>query len=202
MSSELYIGFLLAATIIIIVPGPNVTLILATSALHGMRAGLMTVAGTTAAQIIQIALVILGLSWLVERYGAVFEIFRWLGAAYLIYLGINTWREASQPLPSAQLKPKSLRKGLLVGLANPKSLTFFAAFFPQFINPAVPAEPQFALLAVSYLLLATFFDGCYAVAGGSGQRLLASGRPRLILGRGAGISLTSGGIWLALGQKS
>ena len=202
MSVELYLGFLLAATIIILVPGPNVTLILATSVTHGIRAGLMTVAGTTLAQIVQITMVVLGLSWLVESYGAVFEAIRWVGAAYLIYLGITTWRAASKPIASGRSVPENLRKGLLVGLANPKSLTFFAAFFPQFIDPTLPTEPQFALLAISYLVLATFFDGCYAVAGGKGQRLLASGRPRLLLGRSAGIMLTGGGVWLALGHRN
>ena len=202
MSIELYLGFLLAATIIILVPGPNVTLIIATSVTNGIRAGLMTVAGTTLAQIVQITMVVLGLSWLVESYGSAFEIIHWIGATYLVYLGVTTWRVASKPISNDTVEQKNLRKGLLIGLANPKSLTFFAAFFPQFINPALPTEPQFALLSVSYLILATFFDGCYAVAGGKGQRLLASGRSRLIFGRSAGITLTGGGIWLALGQKT
>ena len=202
MSIELYVGFLFAATIIILVPGPNVSLILATSVTDGIRAGLMTVAGTTLAQIVQITMVVLGLSWLVESYGTAFEAIRWIGAAYLIYLGITAWRAASKPIPIGYTEQKNLRKGLLVGLANPKSLTFFAAFFPQFINPAHPTEPQFALLAVSYLILATFFDGCYAVAGSKGQCLLASGRPRLIFGRSAGVTLAGGGIWLVLGQKT
>ncbi len=197
MSLELYITFLLAATIIIIVPGPNVTLIIATSVLNGARAGLMTVAGTSLAQIVQITLVILGLSWLVERYGTIFELIRWAGALWLIWLGFKTWRDAAKPLPEASPRQNNLRKGLLIGLANPKSLTFFAAFFPQFIDPGQPAAPQFALLAASYLILATFFDSCYALAGGAGQKRLASGLPRLILGRSAGALLVGGGLWLA-----
>ena len=201
MSIELYFGFLLVSAVIILVPGPNVTLILATSAMHGVRAGLLTVAGTTAAQVIQVVVVAIGLVWLLESYGAVFDFVRLAGAVYLVWLGVKAWRSASDPLPGIGKTRDSLFKGFAMGLANPKSLTFFAAFFPQFIDPSSAREPQFAMLAAGYLSLAVLFDGCYAVAGGMGRRLLATSRARLWLGRGSGIILTGGGIWLATLQR-
>lgn len=197
MTLEVYLGFLAVSAIVIVVPGPNVTLILATSALQGMRSGFMALLGTTIAQAIQVALVALGLVWLVQTYAGVFEIIRYIGAAYLIYLGIQAWRSASKPLPKAPSDGQTVRTGFLVGLANPKSLTFFAAFFPQFINPVLPAEPQFAMLAVGYVLLALIIDAGYVVAGGLGNRFLATNRARLWLGRGSGIVLAGGGLLLA-----
>jgi len=194
---ETYLGFLAISFVVIIVPAPNVTLILATSALQGMRSGFMALLRTTIAQAIQLTLVAFGLVWLVRSYSAAFELIRYIGAAYLVYLGIKAWRSASEPLPDAPSDQKTVRKGFLVGLANPKSLTFFAAFFPQFINPSMPAEPQFAMLAIGYAVLALVLDAGYVVAGGYGNRLLATNRSRLWLGRGSGIVLAGGGLLLA-----
>jgi len=197
MNVELYLAFLAVSFVIIIVPGPNVTLILATAATNGTRAGLMTVAGTTAAQILQVIAVALGLVWLVAMYGTVFDALRYVGAAYLVYLGVQACRNAGVPLPDAGAARKTLRKGFIVGLANPKSLAFFAAFFPQFIDTSLPYGFQFAVLSTSYILLAVILDSAYAVAGGMGQRLLATNRARLYLGRASGVVLAGGGLWLA-----
>ncbi len=90
----------------------------------------------------------------------------------------------------------------MVGLANPKTLAFFAAFFPQFIDLSMPYEPQFAVLAVSFLLLAVIIDSAYAIAGGIGRRLLATDRSRLVLGRVSGVVLAGGGLWLASLRRS
>ncbi len=197
MAFDLYLGFLIVSAIIISVPGPNVTLILATAAGQGVRAGLLTVAGTTAAQMVQVAIVAAGLVWLLESYGAVFDMVRLIGAAYLVYLGFQAWRAAAKPLPQIAKAQDNVLKGFLMGLANPKSLTFFATFFPQFINPAGPQAAQFAQLCASYLVLVVLFDSAYAVAAGKGRRLLASGRGKLYLGRSAGLVLIGGGLWLA-----
>ena len=197
MTLETYIGFLAISFVVIVVPGPNVTLILATSALQGMRSGFMALLGTTIAQAIQLTLVAFGLVWLVQTYATAFEVIRYIGAAYLVYLGIQAWRSASEPLPHAPSDGKTARKGFLVGLANPKSLTFFAAFFPQFIDPSLPTQPQFAMLAVGYALLALVLDAGYVVAGGYGNRLFATNGARLWLGRGSGVVLAGGGLLLA-----
>ncbi|MBL4786842.1 MAG: LysE family translocator [Cohaesibacteraceae bacterium] len=202
MSLDLYLSFIVFSIIIIIVPGPNVTLILATSALQGVRQGIISMAGTSLAQVVQVTMVAFGLVWLVESFGTVFEIIRWMGAAYLVYLGIQTWRSAKQPVAKTVDPKSSFRKGFLVGLSNPKSLTFIAAFFPQFIDASLPVEPQFAILAVSYLTLAVLLDGSYAIVGAYGGRLLATAKARLILGRSCGMILMGGGAWLATASKS
>lgn len=197
MNIELYLAFLAVSCVIIVVPGPNVTLILATGATRGMRAGLMTVAGTTMAMVIQVAAVALGLAWLVGAYGALFDVLRYVGAAYLVYLGIQAWRKAGDRLPDPKAATGNVKKGFLVGLANPKTLAFFAAFFPQFIDVSMPYGPQFAVLSASFLVLAVILDSGYAIAGGLGRRLLATDRSRLVLGRLSGVVLAGGGLWLA-----
>ena len=202
MNIELYLAFLAVSVVIIIVPGPNVTLILTTGATRGMRAGLAIVAGTTLAQILQVIAVALGLAWLVGAYGDLFDLLRYAGAAYLIYLGIQAWRKAGDPLPARKAVTANVKRGFLVGLANPKTLAFFAAFFPQFIDLSMPYGPQFTVLAVSYLLLAAILDSAYAFAGGMGRRLLATERSGLILGRASGVVLAGGGLWLASLRRS
>lgn len=202
MNFELYLAFLAVSVVIIIVPGPNVTLILATGATRGARAGLMTVAGTTLAQILQVVAVALGLAWLVGAYGNLFDVLRYVGAAYLVYLGIQAWRRAGDRPADLKAASANVKKGFLVGLANPKTLAFFAAFFPQFIDVSMPYGIQFAVLSASYLLLAVIIDSAYAIAGGMGRRLLATDRSRLILGRASGVVLAGGGLWLASLRRS
>ncbi|SON56381.1 Homoserine/homoserine lactone efflux protein [Hartmannibacter diazotrophicus] len=202
MTLDLYLGFLLVSTLVILVPGPNVTLIIAVAASHGVRAGLMTVLGTTLAQTVQVLMVALGLTWLVAAYGAAFEVIRWAGAVYLVWLGLKTWRDASRPMPSDARFGGATRRGFLIGLANPKSLAFLAAFFPQFISPLQPAGDQFALLAVSYLTLAALFDSGYAVVAGASRQLFSTERARRLIGRISGAVLMSGGLWLAALRRS
>lgn len=202
MDLELYLAFLAVSVVIIIVPGPNVTLILTTGATRGMRAGLMTVAGTTLAMILQVVAVALGLAWLVVAYGDLFDLLRYAGAAYLIYLGIQAWLKAGDRLPDPKAVTDIMKKGFLVGLANPKTLAFFAAFFPQFIDLSMPYGPQFAMLAASFIVLAVVIDSAYAIAGGMGRRLLATDRSRFILGRASGVVLAGGGLWLATLRRS
>src|SRR5437868_6648231 len=88
----LYCGFVAAVTVLMLIPGPNVALIVANSVAHGPRYGLLTVAGTSAAMVLQLALVALGMTPLLGMLGSGFEVLRWIGVAYLLYLGITQWR--------------------------------------------------------------------------------------------------------------
>lgn len=203
MPWDTYFSFLLISCLIIVVPGPNVTLIIATSMQQGIRSGLMIVLGTTIAQGIQISLVVLGLTWLVTSYGLLFEIIRYAGVVYLIYLGIRTWRSAPNTPTTFPSDSKMVRRGFLVGLANPKSLTFFAAFFPQFIDTTSTSTPQFIILAISYLMLAFILDLGYAVLSSFSNRPFTSGTVRLWLQRISGTVLISGALLLFVqGQEN
>jgi len=200
MNTELFLAFIVATAAICTVPGPNITLIITTAATKGVRAGLMTVLGTTVAQVIQIAMVVVGLAWVVSAYGFVFDFLRILGAIYLVYLGIKAWRSASDPHEEVSER-KSVNRGFLVGLANPKSLALLAVFIPQFIDSSMPTSPQFITLAFTYLFIAVIFDTIYAVVAGYCGRTIYSGNGRLYTSRLSGVILAGGGLWLATLRK-
>src|SRR3981189_3640830 len=99
MPLDLYLGFVLACVVLIVIPGPNVALIVANSVAHGARFGLLTVAGTSSAVVVQLALTVLGANVVLNFLAASFDWLRWLGVAYLVWLGIAAWRAAGGDLP-------------------------------------------------------------------------------------------------------
>src|ERR1700742_4430916 len=117
MDLHLYLAFLAATVVLVLIPGPNVAVITANSVAYGARFGLLTVAGTSTAILIQLALTGLGLSAALDTLGAWFEWIRWIGAAYLVYLGIAQWRAAALDLAQTAPLPRSARaifgRGLL-----------------------------------------------------------------------------------------
>src|SRR5262249_10347791 len=137
MHSELYFGFIVASTILIVIPGPNVSLIVANSIAHGTRYGLLTVARTSSAIVVQLALTALGLSATLGTLADWLEWIRWSGVGYLLYLGIRQCTAAPVDLTRTAPQPRSFRaialRGFLVSLTNPKTLLFYGAFFPQFV---------------------------------------------------------------------
>ncbi len=139
MNPALFTAFLLITAVLIIAPGPIVTLVISTGATKGTRAALTTVAGTTTGNVVLLAGIAIGLNWVVAHAGLLFEALRWTGAAYLIWLGIQAWRHAGES--GGELKDTDRRRflrGLFVALSNPKTIVFFTAFLPQFVDPTLP----------------------------------------------------------------
>jgi homoserine/homoserine lactone efflux protein len=134
---QLYAAFVAAVTILMLIPGPNVALIVANSVAHGARYGLLTVLGTSSAMVLQLAVTALGMTELLATLGSWFEWLRWIGVAYLLYLGVSYWRAVPVDLTRTAPERKSPRamvvRALLVSLSNPKTLLFYGAFFPQFL---------------------------------------------------------------------
>ncbi|MEC9433097.1 MAG: LysE family transporter [Pseudomonadota bacterium] len=214
ISGETWAGFLLASAALIAAPGPNVALILAVASARGFGAGLRTVAGTTAAQGVQIAAAAFGMAWLAEAWGAGFEILRWIGAAWLVRLGVGLWREAGRPVAETAARGRRGRareagRGFVVGLANPKSLAFHAAFLPQFADASAPMGPQLAALGAAFVAVAFALDlGWAGLGAGLGAGLSSAGgrlsgpAARAWMARGAGAALIGGAVWLALGRRA
>ncbi len=194
----LLLGFIAAVTLLMLIPGPNVALIVANSVGHGPRAGLMTVAGTLAAQALSLALVRGGLTALLLEAGAWFGWLRWAGAAYLVWLGVRQWRAVPPDLAAVRAPPKAALfvQAFLVSLLNPKTLVFYGAFFPQFISLERPAMGQAALLSGVFLLLALLIDSGWALAAARVRPLLA--RHGRLPGRLSGGILVGAGAALAL----
>ncbi|UYN97417.1 MAG: LysE family translocator [Enhydrobacter sp.] len=203
MSLDLYIAYLFACLIVVIVPGPTATLILANSIRHGMRAGLMNVLGTQIGLAIMIGLVGIGLTSLIEAMGQWFDWLRLVGAAYLVWLGWRMIRSGSVGKEVPAPRPPSsgfVSQGMLVALSNPKTLLFFGAFFPQFIDPARDHGLQILIMGLTAMLLAALSDSAYAIASGRAGRVLSAHRVRMVSRVGGGM-LIGGGLWLAFTRR-
>ena len=204
IDTQLYLGFVLAACLLILIPGPNVALIVGNSVGHGTRYGLLTVAGTSAAVAVQLGLTVLGMAAVLGALADWFEWIRWAGVAYLVWLGIARWRARAVHLGPDRAEPRSaartITRGFLVSLTNPKILLFYGAFLPQFIAPDRPPRRQLLLLAATFLTLALVLDSGWALLGGRARRLLASnGR---LLNRLSGSLLIGAGLGLAIARRS
>jgi homoserine/homoserine lactone efflux protein len=202
MVLELYIGFVLATAVLILIPGPAVSLIVANSVGHGTRGGLATVAGTSTAIAGHLVIVFFGLTSAMLVLAHWFEWLRWAGVAYLVWLGVRSWRRAGAVPTDVPVRSRRRLywQGFLVSATNPKTLFFYAAFFPQFVAPAAPPGPQVALLCVTFLAIAVLLDGSYALAAGRLRPLLA-GRTARLRGRLAGALLIGAGLGLALARR-
>lgn len=200
MSIEVYLAYVLACVVIMIVPGPNVTMIIANAITHGTRAGLLNVAGTQLALVLVVGVVALGLATLVEAMGGWFEWLRLAGAAYLVWLG---WKMlTAKSVSEADGRPPAPRggfflQGFLVSLSNPKTLVFFGAFIPQFLDPAGNHLAQTLLLGATFMAVAGVSDSLYAILIGGAKRQI-SARQAQRLSRASGGFLIGGGLWLAL----
>ena len=201
MNWELFTTFLLITLVLVLVPGPIVTLVVATSASKGMRAGLVTVAGTSSGNAVVLAVIALGLSWILNHALYWFEILRWVGAAYLIWLGVQAWRTAGRSEPVPPNDRVYFRRGLLVALSNPKTIAFFTAFLPQFVDPSLPVARQLAVMCGVSALLAAVTDSGWAILAGLGRIWFMKPSRARLLGRLSGLTLIGGGIWLSRARR-
>ena len=184
-----------------ILPGPNVALIVANSVGQGTRAGLLTVVGTSSAGALLLVLAGAGLTAMLTTVAGWVEWIRWLGVIYLVYLGVTQWRAEPTDLRRRPRTPRSAAwlcgRGALMSLTNPKTLVFYAAFLPQFIDPARRVGPQLAELGMAWFILGAANDMAWALLAGRLRPFLATrGRLRnrvsggLMIGAGVGLALS------------
>ncbi|MCB9431107.1 MAG: LysE family translocator [Ardenticatenaceae bacterium] len=168
--------FIAASVALLITPGPAVLYIITRSLDQGRTAGLISVLGIQCGTLFHIAAAALGLSALLLSSTLAFNVVKYLGAAYLIYLGIRKYLE-EEPAEEIEIEVQPLRRifyqGMVVNLLNPKTALFFFAFLPQFVNPAAGSvSGQILLLGVGFVGLALLSDGAYAMLAGSLRPLL------------------------------
>lgn len=204
MDLPLFLAFVAATATLSIIPGPNMALIVSTSISQGTRFGLLALLGTTTAMVLQLVLVGVGLSAVLATAGRWFEVLRWLGALYLVWIGVQSWR-APPPTVDPGVVPgpargrsarRTVLRGLAVSLTNPKALLFFGAFFPQFLVPGRSLLGQVALLSVTFVAVVAVLDGLWAVLAGRMRRWIA--RRGRLLNRTSGALLIGAGAGLAL----
>jgi len=199
MTLALLAAYTLACIVVVIVPGPTVTVIIANSLRDGPRAGLLNVAGTQAGLVPMVLTVAFGLQAVIAVMADWFFWVKLAGAAYLIWLGLKLWRSTGDlGSTTAVRRPASgyFWQGFFVILSNPKALLFFGAFIPQFVDPNGHPFVETIVLGAIFMAVATVFDSCYALVAGRAGALLTRTRVRL-LEKISGSLLIAGGIWMA-----
>lgn len=205
-SSEHLLAFALTSAVIIGIPGPSVLFVITRSLTLGRRAGMATVVGNSTGVYLQVMLVAFGLGAIVQESAAVYTLVKLGGAAYLIVLGVSSWRHRGN-LASAldrPVAPKTLRRivrdGFVVGLLNPKAIVFFAAVLPQFVDRgAGHVTGQLLVLGLVFLMIALVCDTAWALLAGTARGWLA-GSPRRLdaIGGAGGVTMVGLGAGLAL----
>jgi threonine/homoserine/homoserine lactone efflux protein len=211
MTSDRLLAFALTALILIAVPGPSVLFAISRALTIGRRGALLTVVGNAAGGYLQVAAVAFGIGALVERSVELFTALKLIGAAYLIFLGIQAIRRRrslSDALagPPASTRPRRvLADGFMVGVANPKTAVFFLAVLPQFVDRAAGgATAQLLALGAVFYAIALICDSLWALLAGSARIWFARSPPRLsAIGGAGGVAMIGIGAGLALtGRKN
>ena len=171
MTFELWLAFAAASTILLIIPGPTIILVISYALGAGRGTALWTVIGVFFGDLVAMTLSVIGLGALLAASATAFTILKWIGGAYLIWLGYKlfTTPAEAQHLESkaaATSGPRMAFHAFLVTATNPKGIVFFIAFVPQFLNPAAPAAPQLAVMVATFTLLAAVNALVYAFAAG------------------------------------
>ncbi len=183
-----YVGLVLA---IAIAPGPNVLFVMTQSAWRGPKAGLFAAAGVESANTVYVLFSAAGLASLIAASGAAFEIIKWTGAAYLVWLGLqaigSSFRtQAPSSLTLGEASARAYRDGLMIGAGNPKTILFFLALFPQFIDPTHTIWLQSLILGAIAISLDFLIQCLYIAAGGMLSKALSQGAVKRWFERGVG----------------
>ncbi|MCG8633639.1 MAG: LysE family translocator [Desulfobacterales bacterium] len=199
MSLDMWIPFVLASALILVIPGPTIILVVSQAIAHGRWSVLPLVTGVLLGDLTAMTLSFLGLGALLSASSVLFGLFKWIGACYLVYLGVTLWRtnpEAPVMKAGADRKsaPALLKSAFIVTALNPKGIAFFAAFLPQFIDPAAPPVPQLTLLGGTFLGLATVNVIAYAAFAGELKGVFRKDRVKKWLNRCGGGALVGAGI--------
>ena len=190
MSPHTWFAFALLAVLVSLVPGPAVIAVVSTALRGGFRASLATNAGVLVGDTVFVAAAALGLGAALLAAHGVFIAVRWLGIAYLAYLGIRALlaRGNESAVEPSGFERRAFRFGLTTQLANPKVILFFASLLPQFVDPARPAAPQFALLGATFIVSDLIVFAGYGALAHRARRLLEDPRAARVTSRVTGVA--------------
>ena len=199
MTLELWLAFVAASTALLLIPGPTVLLVLSYALSKGRSVAVASAAGVALGDLVAMSASLAGLGALVLTSATLFTLLKWVGAGYLVWLGVKLIRSAPSgglALPDGTdvTARKVFGHTAAVTALNPKSIAFFIAFAPQFITPAAPLLPQFAVLTATFVGLAAINAFAYALAADRLRQVIA--RPAIItwITRAGGAALVTMGI--------
>lgn len=205
MSWEILLIFIAASAVLALTPGPSMALLIANSSMYGSRAGFQTVAGNSTGLTILVIVATLGMSSLMIFLAEWFDWIRWIGALYLVWLGINSIRKAISGNNSQKEAFRNghhfFRQGMFVSLSNPKVLLFLGAFFPQFIDQSSNLASQLVLLAILFVVVISILDTLLVITASKVLGALSEKKKRIADGFSGGL-LILGGLWLATVRKT
>lgn len=204
------VAFVLASVVLVLIPGPSVLFVVGRALAHGRRVALRSVAGNATGAALLVGLVSVGLGSVVSRSLLVFTSVKLLGAAYLVYLGVRTWRERGELSEAlrrdrpAGTSRRAYRQGVLVGATNPKTMVFFAAVLPQFADPAAGhLTGQLCLLGLVFVLVALVLDSVWGLIAGTARDWFARSPGRVsALGGAGGMTMIGLGVGLAVSGRA
>lgn len=202
MSLDLWLTFVAASTALLMIPGPTILLVLSYALSQGRRVALASAAGVALGDLVAMTASLAGLGALVLASATLFTALKWIGAAYLIWMGVKLLRAPrSEGLDTVATEDTTPRKvfghAAAVTALNPKSIAFFIAFVPQFVTVGAPLAPQFAILIATFVTLAAFNALAYALLADRLRQTIK--RPGVItwLTRGGGVALVGMGVMTA-----
>ncbi len=199
MQFDLWLTFVAASTALLLIPGPTILLVLSYALSQGRRVAVASAAGVALGDLVAMSASLAGLGALVLTSATLFTILKWVGAAYLVWMGVKLLRSAPKgglALPDApgSIPPKAVfRHAAAVTALNPKSIAFFIAFVPQFLRPETPLAPQFAILIATFVTLAAVNALAYALLADRLRRLIARPAALTWMTRGGGVALITMG---------
>lgn len=204
----LYWLFVGATTLLVLTPGPVVSLIIAETLTESPKHGLAVVAGAATMSAIMLAVYLAGFSAIVGLLSdTVMQVVRYVGAAYLVYMAVRNFMKkpaapaADGSLPLARTPWMAFRTSLAIAATNPKAILFFAAFFPQFISKDLPVNPQLVTLAVTFAILAPVLDALWVLAASRARKFLENRGSTQLISRISGSVLAFAAIGLLLLNK-
>ncbi len=207
MTIEVWIAFVLTSSVILMVPGPTIIFVVSQSLINGRKSTVPLVAGVVTGDILCMFFSLLGLSALLALSATLFSILKFVGATYLVWLGISMLRERNNGgIENVEVnkveRNKLYRKTLTITTLNPKGIIFFSAFMPQFVNTSVSAAPQLIVLATTFLVLAFFNALLYSFLAKSVSSFFENKQHKKLFNITGGTALIGAGVVTASAKYS
>ncbi len=207
MGWEVWVAYCIATTLILVVPGPTIILVVTQTVSYGRKSVIPLVAGVVFGDFTAMTLSLLGLGAVMAASATFFSVFKWIGAFYLLYLGIKLWRKKSSNMISEQgrkdISSQALfKRSFIVTALNPKGIAFFVAFLPQFISDTEPVTRQLFLLGGTFLILALINAALYAIFASQLRETIKQTNVQRWFNRCGGTALIGAGFVTASLQRS